>query len=138
MIPTPSMSSDVVEDIQNIMLMSKLSEGAEVYVQGSGKTARRFVVINGMPFDFRNFVQLAACIIRGAGGGQYDKKFFAQIYEVWNAVGFKYETTSSSNLIKMKDVFGKAAKFYAPETENGIDYKPLMLVVYEKFLDWEI
>ena len=138
MTPMQNMTSDTIGDIQNLMLMSKLSEGAEVYVQGTGKTARRFVIINGMPLDFRNFVQLATCIIRGSGQNQYDKKFFEQVYEIWDAVGFNRDRYNSVNLIKLKNEFDKTAKIYAFNAENGIDYKPFMLAVYEKFEDWEV
>jgi hypothetical protein len=132
------MSSDVIEDIHNLMLMSKLSEGAEVFVQGTGKTARRFVILKGMPLDFRNFVQLAACVIRGSGSPQYDKKFFEQIYELWEVLGFNRDKYNSINLITLKNTFDQAAQHYMSSLENGIDYKPLMSVVYEKFEDWEV
>jgi hypothetical protein len=134
----PSMTSDVIYNLQNLMLMTKLSEGVEVYIQGNGQQAKRFVVMNGIPMDFRHFVQLAACVIRGSGQAQYDDKFWDQMFELWDAVEYKHSPFKNKSTNMLRTAFYETVKKFSAKSEDGIiDFKPLMAEVYEKFADWE-
>jgi hypothetical protein len=129
-----TISEDVVNDVQNLMLMSKLSEGVEVYLKDREELENCYVVINTVPFAYRHFVILMSALLRGAGNSVYDESLWEQIYDVWQAFGYKYESYKQKHHTTfVRKLITATAKHYAtPDEMEKVDFKPMMAEVYLK------
>jgi hypothetical protein len=84
------MTSDTVQQIQNAMVMSKLAESVECVTIDNYGHQDKFVVLKGMPFEFRSYVLFATGIIRSEGGAIYDDRVLRDIRTLWEAVEYKF------------------------------------------------
>jgi hypothetical protein len=134
------MTSDQIDGIQNMMLMTKLSEGAEVCSFEVNGERQRYVVLSGMPLSYRQFVLIITLMIRGAGQMQYDKMLWDQIYELWGKVDYKYpqyQNGRDHHTTFMRNKIFDVVKRYCGAENEMVDFKPLMSEVYQRFLDTE-
>lgn len=130
-------SDELVNDIQNLMLMSKLSEGVVVYLDEKKDLENCFIILRGAPLAYRHFVIIMSALLRGAGSSVYDEALWEQIYDVWQAFGYQYisykakhHTTFTRNLLR------EVAQYYKPMDETGkVDYRPMMAEVYLKLTE---
>lgn len=135
-----SMTSEQIDGIQSMMLLTKLSEGAEVcsfYVDGE---RQRYVVLSGMPLSFRNFVIVSTLMLRSAGQIQYDEKLWEQIYALWDAVEYKYpkfQNDRTHHTTYMRNKFMDVVKRYCGTENEMVDFKPLMSEVHQRFIELE-
>jgi hypothetical protein len=143
MMPMPNMISDeVFNDVQNLMLMTKLSEGVDVYGTVSSN-ANCYVIVNGAPFEYRTFVIVMTAMLRGSGSGVYDPSLWEQIYDVWRAFDYKYvvytqnhHTTFVRNLMAACAARYDEAKPLGPFGEKErVDFKPMMAEIYSKLTE---
>jgi hypothetical protein len=126
-------SEVLINDVQNLMLMSKLSEGVEVYLEGE-LNENCYVVVRGTPFTYRQFVIIVTAMLRGSGMSVYDDALWTQIYDVWRVFEYKYESYKQNHHITfVRKLMTEAAKRYAPPGEmEKVDFKPMMAEVYLK------
>lgn len=143
MTQTPNMKSDtVIYDVQNLMLMTKLSEGVDVYYNGRVDTDC-YIVVNGAPFDYRQFVIIITAMVRGSAMSSYDTALWEQIYDVWQAFGYKYEVyTQNHHTTFVRKLITNVAKRYDRMQEVGpfgeterVDFKPMMAEIYSKLTE---
>jgi len=143
MMQMPNMKSDeVFNDVQNLMLMTKLSEGIDVYRTVSSES-NCYVIVHGAPFEYRSFIIVITAMLRGSGSGVYDPSLWEQIYEVWQAFGYKYEVyTQNHHTTFVRKLITNVAKRYDRMQEVGpfgeterVDFKPMMAEIYSKLTE---
>lgn len=130
-------SEEVINDVQNLMLMTKLSEGVDVYLNDKRELENCYVVVKGAPFTYRNFVIIVTAILRGAGGSVFDQSLWEQIYDVWRGFDYKYESYKQNHHTTfVRKLLTEVAKRYAPPAEmDKVDFKPMMAEVYLKLTE---
>lgn len=85
-----TMTSDHISELQQLMVMSKLAETIEcTTLDGYGLTSR-YVVMGGMPFDFRTFVMFTTGLLRSEGHGPFDERALNDLRTLWNTLEYKF------------------------------------------------
>jgi hypothetical protein len=99
--------------------------------------------VQGAPFEYRNFIIVITAMLRGYGSGVYDPSLWKQIYDVWQAFGYKYEVyTQNHHTTFVRKLIANVAKRYDSMKEVGalgeterVDFKPMMAEIYSKLTE---
>lgn len=137
--PVKNISEAVRDEVQNLMVMTKLSGGVDAYLGSDYDLREAYVVLKGIPVPYADFVTLMAEKLRG--GVSYETVFWERISGVWQAFGMAVNSIPTNNATHLANIIDDVAQFYSPpETETvgnfivkqKVDYKPMMLEVHRK------